>query len=67
MSSSKKLTYKGTVRQVFIRLRLEPTYPPPLNTVYVYTVYLGGGGRVEPERKGERQQLKKLGRKYQNG
>jgi hypothetical protein len=46
---------------------------PPLNTVYVYTVYLfpqgrgKGGGRVEPERRGEGQQLTKLGRKQQHG
>jgi hypothetical protein len=42
--------------------------PPPLHTVYVYTVYLreGGGGRVKPERKGEGQQFTKLGRKYQH-
>jgi hypothetical protein len=44
--------------------------PPPLNTDYVFTVYLvtqggvEGGGRVEPERRIEGQQLTKLGRKY---
>ncbi len=58
-----KITYKGT-------LRPEPHTPPPLHTVYVYTVYLGtgkgGGGRVEPERRLEGQQLTKLGPKYQH-
>jgi hypothetical protein len=52
-STYKKVTSKGTLRQVFICLR--PTflqrphgpYPPPLHTVYEYTVYLfthGEGG-----------------------
>jgi hypothetical protein len=47
--------------------------PPPLHTVYVYTVYLfttqgrrGGGGRVEPGRTEEGTQFTKLGRKYQH-
>jgi hypothetical protein len=42
--------------------------PPPLHTVFVYTVYLftqgrGEGGEVEPERRLEGQQFTKLGRK----
>jgi hypothetical protein len=47
--------------------------PPPFHNIYVYTVYLftqrsgkGGGGTVEPERRGEGQQFTKLGRKYQH-
>jgi hypothetical protein len=39
MSSYKKLTFKGSLRQVFICLRPRTPYPP-LHTVYVYTVYL---------------------------
>jgi hypothetical protein len=38
--------------------------PPPLHTVYVYTVYLftqeRGGGRIEPERRSDGQQFTKL-------
>jgi hypothetical protein len=51
-----KLTFKGTLRQVFICLRPGTPYPhiPPLHTVYVmqYTVYLftqerdEGGGEL---------------------
>jgi hypothetical protein len=58
MSSSKKLTCKGTLRQVFICLKLRNPYPP-LHTVYVYTVYPlqtkkgGRGWRVKPQRRGE--------------
>ncbi len=68
----KKLTSKGTSRQVFICLRPRTPYPPPppLHTVYghtVYTVYLftqgRGGERIEPERRLEGQQFTKLGRK----
>jgi hypothetical protein len=47
---------------VFICLRPRTPYPPPfLYTVYVYAVYFftqvggRGGGRVEPERRGEGQ------------
>jgi hypothetical protein len=51
----KKLTYKGTLRQVFICLRPRTTYP--LHNVNVYTVFLftqgWGGGRIEPGEKGE--------------
>ncbi len=44
---------------VFISLRPEPHNPLPLHTVYVYIVYIftqgrGMGGKVEPEREGER-------------
>jgi hypothetical protein len=67
-----KLTCKETFRQVFIclRHRYRISYPPPPHTVYVYTVYLftqerWKGRRGEPERRGEKQQLTKLGRKHQ--
>ncbi len=75
MSSCKKLTCKGTLRQVFICLR-----PPPLLvfclgwSVYIFTQKRQkrgtGGGRVEPERRGEGQQggveITNLGWKYQH-
>jgi hypothetical protein len=68
MSSCKKLTYNGTLRQMFIYLKPRTPYPPPppLHTVYVYTVHLftqGRGGRVEPERRLEGQQFTNLDRK----
>jgi hypothetical protein len=71
MSSSEKLTYKETLRQVFICLSeaQNPITPPPspLHIIYVNTVYLikqgrGGGGRVEPERRLRGNQFTKLGR-----
>ncbi len=67
ISSSKKLTCKGTLRQVFLCLRPTTPCPSPLHTVYVYTVYLftQGRGRVKPER-WEGQQFSKLGRKYRH-
>jgi hypothetical protein len=42
-----KLTYKETLRQVLICLRPRSpnSLPPPLHTVYVYTVYLFTQGR----------------------
>jgi hypothetical protein len=65
----KKFTCKGTWRKVFICLRPRIPSPPPLYTVYVYTVYLFTQGRwegeVEPERRLKGQQFTKLGRKYQ--
>ena len=56
MSQSKKLTCKGTLRQVFICLR------PPLHTVYILYTYshregVEGWGRVEPKRRLEGQQF----------
>jgi hypothetical protein len=39
MSSSKKITSKLTLRQVFICLRPRTPYPQPLHTVYVYNIY----------------------------
>jgi hypothetical protein len=43
--TQKKFTYKETLRQVFICLRPRTPYPPPLLTVYVYTVSLFTQGR----------------------
>ncbi len=62
MSSSKKLTSKGTLRQVFI------WWAPPYTLYSVYILYTyshmeegeGGGGRLEG------QQFTKLGQKYQH-
>ncbi len=45
MPSFKKLTCKGTLRQVFICLRLRTPYPPPLHIVCMYTVNLFTQGR----------------------
>jgi hypothetical protein len=65
MSSSKKLTCKGTLRQVFICLRPRTPYPPPpLHTVYVskvcvhilFTQVRGWGGELNKKRRGEGQQ-----------
>ncbi len=49
------------------------TNPPPLtygvrvySTVYLFTQGRGEGGRVEPERRLEGQQITKLGLKYQH-
>ncbi len=57
MSSSKKMTCKGTLRQVFICLFPRTSYPPPppIHTVCVYTVYLftREGGDLN-QREGER-------------
>ncbi len=66
MSSSKKLTCKGTLRQVFICLRPRTPPQPPytLYTCMLILIHTGrGGGRVEPER---RLEFTKLGRKYQH-
>jgi hypothetical protein len=65
----KKFTCKGPLRQLICPRPRIPYPPPPLHTVYVYTVYIftqGGGERVETERRREGQQFTKLGRKYKN-
>ncbi len=48
-------------------LQQNPVPLPPLHTVYIL-IHTGkeGGGRVEPERRLEEQQFKRLGRKYQH-
>jgi hypothetical protein len=68
MSSFKKITCKGTLRQVFIVLS-----PLPLPTlthcirVYCKLIHKGKGrGRDEPDGRLERHQLTMLGRKYQH-
>ncbi len=52
MSSSKKITYKGTLRQVFICLRPRTPYPPPRThyirlRVYSILIHTGRGGGGE--------------------
>ncbi len=56
----KKMTCKGTLRQVFICLWTR-TYTPHLHTVFGCN---GGGGTVEPERRLEGQWFTRLGPKY---
>ncbi len=68
----KKLTCKGTLRQVFICLRPRTRYPPRLHTIYVYTVHLftqeraGWGGELN-QREGSRgNKVTMVGRIYQH-
>jgi hypothetical protein len=52
---------------VYLSETQNPIHPPPLHTIYLFTQGRGGGGGiVEPERRGEVQQFTKLGRKYQH-
>jgi hypothetical protein len=59
MSSSKKSTYKGTLRQMSICLRSRTPYtsPPPSHCIrvykYSYSLREGGGGELN-QREGER-------------
>ncbi len=69
MSSSKKIDLLKDLRQVFICLRPRPNTPHPytLYTCNSILIHIGKGmERVEPERRLEVQQFKKLGRKYQD-
>jgi hypothetical protein len=71
MSSSKTLSCKGTLRQVFIFLRPRTTYPhyklyTCIQYIIIHTGKGVGGGRVEPQRRLEGQQFTKLGRKYKH-
>jgi hypothetical protein len=58
--SSSVVTWKGTLRQLFILLRPLPTYPPPSHTtVYIREVHVlihtgKGGGVVLNQREGKR-------------
>jgi hypothetical protein len=65
-SSTKIYLYRDFATGVYLSEAQKPIHPPPLHTVYVYTVYLfkqgrGGRGRVEPERRLERQKFTKPG------
>jgi hypothetical protein len=56
----KKLTWKGTLRQVFICLKPRTPYPPPPPHACIPILTQGrGGGAIEPERRLEGQQLTK--------
>ncbi len=64
----KTLTCKGPCGRCLSVWCSEPhTPPPPSHGIRVYSllIHTGGEGRVEPERRLERQQFTKLGRKYQ--
>ncbi len=68
MSSSKKSTCKGTLRQVFICLWAHNPIPPTgthCMHVHKILVHTGREGGVEPWEK-EKGQFTKLGRKYQH-
>jgi hypothetical protein len=62
----KKLTCKGTSRQVFLCLRPRTPYPPPPLTCVVYLFTQGRGGGVEPERRGVGKKFTQQGRNYQH-
>ncbi len=74
----KKLTCKGTLRQVFtvyISEAQNPIPPPPLlrtvykrvyNTVYLFTHGKGEGGRELRQREDKRATVHKAGSKYQH-
>jgi hypothetical protein len=61
----KKVPCKGTLWQVFICMRPGPPRLTRCLHVYSILIHTGTGGG-EPERRGEGQQLTKLGRKYQH-
>jgi len=68
----KILTFKGTLRQMFICLRPNPNTPAPLThfiLVYSILIHTGKGrgrGARELERRLEGQQFTDLGRTYQH-
>jgi hypothetical protein len=69
MSSSKKIDLKRDFAAgVYLSEAQNPIPPPHTHCVRVYSILIhtgkGRGGRVELERRGERQQFTKLGRKY---
>ncbi len=67
-----KIYLRDFAAGVYLSEAQNPISPlSPLDTVYVYTIYYsishregGQGKRVEPERRLEGQQFRKLGRKY---
>jgi hypothetical protein len=67
MSSSKKILVKALAAGVYLSEAQSPIPSPTkrlYTTIYLFTQEVGG--RVEPERRLERQQFTKLGRKYQH-
>ncbi len=66
MSKSKKMTCRGTLRQMFISPRPRAHTLPFTHCIRVYSIHFhtGKGGRiVQRERRLEGQQFTKLGRK----
>jgi hypothetical protein len=65
---SKNLSVRDFAAGVYLSEAQNPIPPPLTHGIRVYSIlnHIGKGGRVEPERRLEKQQFTKLVRKYQH-